>query len=49
MNGNAMVDFYGILNLLQQLVGNGHVSKKEAERIAARIAKQKGVFLEFSL
>jgi len=49
MNGNAMVDFYGILNLLRQLVGKGHLSKREAERIAARIAKQTGVFLEFSL
>ena len=49
MNGNAMVDFYGILNLLRQLVGMGHFSKKEAERIAARIATQTGVFLEFSL
>lgn len=49
MNGNAMVDFYGILNLLRQLIGKGHLSKREAERIAARIAKQTGVFLEFSL
>ena len=49
MNGNAMVDFYGILNLLRQLIGNGHISKKEAEKIAARIATQTGVFLEFSL
>ena len=49
MNGNAMVDFYGILNLLRQLIGHGHVSKKEAEKIAARIATQTGVFLEISL
>ena len=49
MNGNAMVDFYGILNLLRQLIGKGHLSKKEAEKIAARIATQTGVFIEYSL
>ena len=49
MNGNAMVDFYGILNLLRQLIREGHLAKREAEKIAARIAKQTGVFLEFSL
>jgi len=35
---NANVDYCGIVNLLRALISNGIITKKEARRIAARIA-----------
>lgn len=40
---NANVNFCGVIQLLRQLVERGHCTKKEATRIAARIARQTGV------
>ena len=37
---NANVNYCGVIILLRKLVASGHCTKKEAGRIAARIAKQ---------
>ena len=44
---NANVNYCGVIILLRKLVGSGHCTKKEANRIAARIAKQTGLTLFF--
>ena len=36
-------NYYGVIHMLRQLVEAGHCTKKEATRIAARIAGQTGV------
>ena len=40
---NTNVNYCGVIILLRQLVASGYCTKKEAGRIAARIAKQTGV------
>ena len=37
---NTNVNYCGVIILLRQLVASGYCTKKEAGRIAARIAKQ---------
>lgn len=46
---NANVNFCGVVILLRKLVASGHFTKKEANRIAARIAKQTGVDIILSI
>lgn len=46
---SANVNYCGVIILLRKLVGSGHCTKKEANRIAARIAKQTGVDIILSI
>ena len=46
---NANVNFCGVIILLRKLVELGHYKKKEANRIAARIAKQTGADIILSI
>ena len=46
---NANVNYCGVIILLRKLVASGHCTKKEANRIAARIAKQIGVDIILSV
>ena len=46
---NANVNFCGVIILLRKLVELGHCTKKEANRIAARIAKQTGADIILSI
>ncbi|MDO5545643.1 MAG: hypothetical protein Q4F81_07460 [Eubacteriales bacterium] len=46
---NANVNYYGVIIPLRQLVAAGHCTKKEAGRIAARIAKKTGADLILSI
>ena len=46
---NANVNFCGVIVLLRKLVASGHCTKKEANRIAARIAKQAGADIILSI
>ena len=46
---NANVNFCGVIILLRKLVASGHCTKKEANRIAARIAKQTGADIILSI
>ena len=46
---NANVNFCGVIILLRKLVELGHCTKKEAGRIAARIAKQTGADIILSI
>ena len=45
----ANVNYCGVIILLRKLVESGHCTKKEANRIAARIAKQTGVDIILSI
>ena len=46
---NANVNYCGVVILLRQLVAVGHCTKKEAGRIAARVAKKTGADLILSI
>lgn len=46
---NANVNYCSVIILLRQLVTAGHCTKKEANRIAARIAKKIGANLILSI
>ena len=46
---NANVNYCSVIILLRQLVAAGHCTKKEANRIAARIAKKTGADLILSI
>ena len=46
---NANVNYCGVIILLRKLVESGHCTKKEAGRIAARIAKQTGADIILSI
>ena len=46
---NANVNYCSVIILLRQLVTAGHCTKKEANRIAARIAKKTGADLILSI
>lgn len=46
---NANVNYCSVIILLRQLVAAGHCTKKEANRIAARIAKKTGADLILSM
>ena len=46
---NANVNYCSIIILLRQLVAAGHCTKKEANRIAARIARKTGADLILSI
>ena len=46
---NANVNYCGVIILLRQLVVAGHCTKKEANSIAARIAKKTGADLILSI
>ena len=46
---NANVNYCSVIILLPQLVAAGHCTKKEANRIAARIAKKTGADLILSI
>ena len=46
---NANVNYCGVIILLRQLVTAGHCTKKEANRIAARIAKKTGADMILSI
>ena len=48
-NMSANVNYCGVIILLRQLVKAGYCTKKEANRIAARIAKQTGADAIFSI
>ena len=45
----ATVNYCGVIILLRKLVESGHCTKKEANRIAARIAKQTGAGIILSI
>ena len=46
---NANINYCGVILLLRKLVESGHCTKKEANRIAARIAKQTGADIILSI
>ena len=46
---NANVNYCSVIILLRQLVAAGHCTKREANRIAARIAKKTDADLFFSI
>ena len=46
---NANINYCGVIILLRKLVASGHCTKKEANRIAARIAKQTGADIILSI
>ena len=46
---NANINYCGVIILLRKLVESGHCTKKEAGRIAARIAKQTGADIILSI
>lgn len=46
---NVNVNYCGVIILLRKLVASGHCTKKEAGRIAARIAKQTGADIILSI
>ena len=46
---NANVTYCGVTLLLRKLVTSAHCTKKEAGRIAARIAKQTGADIILSI
>ena len=46
---NANINYCGVIILLRKLVTSGHCTKKEANRIAARIVKQTGADIILSL
>ena len=46
---NANVNYCSVIILLRQLVAAGHCTKKEANRIAARIARKTGADLILSI
>ena len=46
---NVNVNYCGVILLLRKLVESGHCTKKEANRIAARIAKQTGAAIILSI
>lgn len=46
---NVNVNYCGVIILLRKLVAAGHCTKKEAHRIAARIARQTGVDIILSV
>lgn len=46
---NANVNYCGVIILLRKLVSSGHSTKKEAGRIAVRIAKQTGADIILSI
>lgn len=46
---NANVNFCGVIIMLRKLVAAGHCTKKEANRIAVRIAKQTGADIILSV
>ncbi len=46
---NANVNYCGVVILLRKLVASGYCTKKEAGRIAARIAKQTGADKTYSI
>ena len=46
---NVNVNYCGVILLLRKLVESGHCTKKEAGRIAARIAKQTGADIILSI
>ncbi|MDD3541651.1 MAG: hypothetical protein PHO69_03135 [Petrimonas sp.] len=39
---NANIDYLGMLNLLRHLLNKGVISRKEYDKIAARLAAQSG-------
>ena len=46
---NTKVNYCSVIILLRKLVASGHCTKKEASRIAARIAKQTGADIILSI
>ena len=46
---NANVNYCSVIILLRQLVAAGHCTKKEANRIDARIARKTGADLILSI
>lgn len=46
---NTNIDFCGVIILLRKLVASGYCAKKEAGRIADRIAKQTGADIILSI
>lgn len=46
---NVNVNYYGVVQLLRQLVEGGHCTKTEATRIAARIAVKTGAEVILSI
>ena len=46
---NANVNYCGVILLLRKLVASGYCTKKEASRIAVRIAKQTGADIILSI
>ena len=46
---NANINYCGVIILLRKMVASGHCTKKEANRIAARIAKQTGADIILSI
>ena len=46
---NVNVNYCGVVILLHKLVASGYCTKKEAGRIAARIAKQTGADIILSI
>ena len=46
---NKNINYLGMINLLRSLQAAGLVSKKEAQKIAARLKSEAGVDVVFSL
>ena len=46
---HANINYCSVIILLRKLVASGHCTKKEANRIAARIAKQTGADIILSI